>query len=165
MAHPLHAEVVRAAMPATRARAILLAEAERLESVDPTAGPAPLRIAVWRLDGGGRPDPAVLVRGAHLATQAHDFRLVQRLLEAVPDDQLDALGTIMLGERSTSWARSRPRSGSWRAGNRCRRLRMSPSPWRSLEAGTRTGACASRRRRWRSTPGREPGPRPGRSWI
>jgi len=98
MAHPLHAEVVRAAMPATRARAILLAEAERLETEDPTDGPAALRVAVWRLDGGGRPDPTVLIRGAHLARQAHDFRLVQRLLEAVPDDQLDALGNLMLGE-------------------------------------------------------------------
>src|SRR5579859_1933382 len=67
LAHPLHGEVIRAAMPRLRARAILLAEAERLEGQDPEA----LRIAVWRLDAGGRPDPAVLVRGAHLARDAH----------------------------------------------------------------------------------------------
>jgi hypothetical protein len=67
LAHPLHGEVIRAAMPRLRARAILLAEAERLETSYPAHGPAALRIAVWRLDAGGRPDPAVLVRGAYLA--------------------------------------------------------------------------------------------------
>ena len=98
LAHPLHGEVVRAAMPRLRARAILLAEAERLEARSPVPGPASLRIAVWRLDAGGRPDPAVLIRGAHLARYAHDFRVVRRLIEAVPGDQLDGVGALLLGE-------------------------------------------------------------------
>ena len=98
LAHPLHGKVVRAAMPRLRARAILLAEAGRLEALDPALGPAALRIAVWRLDAGGRPDPAVLVRGAHLARYAHDFRVVRRLVEAVPGEQLDAVGALLLGE-------------------------------------------------------------------
>src|SRR5215831_4897677 len=98
LAHPLHGEVIRAAMPRLRARAILLAEAERLETSYPADGPAALRIAVWRLDAGGRPDPAVLVRGAYLARDAHDFRVVRRLIEAVPGGQLDAAGALLLGE-------------------------------------------------------------------
>jgi DNA-binding CsgD family transcriptional regulator len=98
LAHPLHGEVVRAAMPKLRVRAILLAEAERLEALNPDPGPASLRIAVWRLDAGGRPDPAVLIRGAHLARYAHDFRVVRRLIEAVPGEQLDAIGALLLGE-------------------------------------------------------------------
>jgi len=98
LAHPLHGEVVRAAMPRLRTRAILLAEAERLEASHPDSGPAALRIAVWRLDAGGRPDPAILVRGAHLARSAHDFRLVRRLIEAVPAEQVDAVGALLLGE-------------------------------------------------------------------
>jgi ATP/maltotriose-dependent transcriptional regulator MalT len=97
LAHPLHGKVVRAAMPRSRARAILLAQADRLEAAGPT-GAAVLRIAVWRLDAGGRPDPAVLVRGAHLARYAHDFRLVRRLIEAVPREDLDAAGALLLGE-------------------------------------------------------------------
>jgi hypothetical protein len=97
LAHPLHGKVVRAAMPRSRARAILLAQADRLEAAGPT-GAAVLRIAVWRLDAGGRPDPAVLVRGAHLARYAHDFRLVRRLIEAVPREHLDAAGALLLGE-------------------------------------------------------------------
>jgi DNA-binding CsgD family transcriptional regulator len=98
LAHPLHGEVVRAAMPRLRARAILLAEAGRLEALNPDPGPASLRIAIWRLDAGGRPDPAVLITGARLARYAHDFRVVRRLIEAVPDGQLDAVGALLLGE-------------------------------------------------------------------
>src|SRR6266851_3558218 len=98
LAHPLHGRVVRAAMPRLRARAILLAEAGRLEALNPALGPAALRIAVWRLDAGGRPDPAVLVRGAHLARYAPDFRVVRRLIEAIPAEQLDAAGALLLGE-------------------------------------------------------------------
>ncbi len=98
LAHPLYAKVVRAAMPKMRARAILLAEADRLEAMNHASGPAALRIAVWRLDAGGRPDPAVLIRVAHLARYAQDFRVVRRLIEAVPDGQLDAVGALLLGE-------------------------------------------------------------------
>jgi len=96
LAHPLHGKVVRAAMPRSRARAILLAQADRLEAAAATG--AALRIAVWRLDAGGRPDPAILIRGAHLARYAHDFRVVRRLIEAVPDEHLDAAGALLLGE-------------------------------------------------------------------
>src|SRR6516164_8072691 len=98
LAHPLHAKVVRAGMPKLRVRAVLLAQAERLALASPAPGPAELQIAVWRLDAGGRPDPAVLIRGAHLARSAHDFRLVRRLIEAVPGEQLDAVGALLLGE-------------------------------------------------------------------
>ena len=98
LAHPLHAKVVRAAMPKLRARAVLLAQAERLEAASSTPGPAELRTAVWRLDAGGRPDPAVLARGAHLARSTHDFRMVRRLMEAVPSGELDAVGALLLGE-------------------------------------------------------------------
>jgi len=55
LAHPLHGTVIRAALPRSRARAILLAQTSRLEATSP-AGPAALRIAMWRLDAGGRPD-------------------------------------------------------------------------------------------------------------
>ena len=98
LAHPMYGRVIRAAMPRSRARAILLAQADRLEAAAPVPGPAALRIAIWRLDAGGRPDPAVLIRGAHLARYAHDFRVVRRLTEAVPSEQLDAAGTLLLGE-------------------------------------------------------------------
>jgi DNA-binding CsgD family transcriptional regulator len=98
LAHPLHAEVVRASMPSTRARAILLRQAERAEAAGPALGSAALRSAVWRLDAGERPQPDVLVRGAQMARHAHDFRVVRRLMEAIPEEQLDAIGALLLGE-------------------------------------------------------------------
>ena len=98
LAHPLHGEVVRAAMPRLRARTILLTQAERLEALSSVPGPAALRTAVWRLDAGGTPDPAILVHCAHLARYTHDFRLVRRLVEAVPYGQLDAVAALLLGE-------------------------------------------------------------------
>ena len=98
LAHPMHGKVVRAAMPRLRSRSILLAQASRLEALHPASGQAALRIATWRLDAGGRPDPGILLRGAHLARHAHDFRVVRRLIEAVPAAQLDAAGALLLGE-------------------------------------------------------------------
>src|SRR6516165_7977472 len=98
LAHPMYGRVIRAAMPRSRARAILLAQADRLEAAAPVPGPAALRIAIWRLDAGGQPDPAVLIRGAHMARYAHDFRVVRRLIEAVPGERLDAVGALLLGE-------------------------------------------------------------------
>ena len=77
LAHPMHGRVGRAAVPRSRARSILLAQADRLQAAAPVPGPAALRIAIWRLDAGGRPDPAVLIRGAHLARYAHDFRVAR----------------------------------------------------------------------------------------
>jgi DNA-binding NarL/FixJ family response regulator len=98
LAHPLHAEVVRASMPSLRARAILLREADRVEAAGSASGSEALRSAVWRLDAGARPEPELLLRGAQLARHAHDFRLVRRLMEAVPEEQLDAIGSLLLGE-------------------------------------------------------------------
>jgi DNA-binding CsgD family transcriptional regulator len=98
LAHPMHGKVVRAAMPRLRLRSILLAQASRLESQYQQSTAAALRIATWRLDAGGRPDPDILLRGAHLARHAHDFRVVRRLIEAIPAAQLDAAGALLLGE-------------------------------------------------------------------
>jgi DNA-binding CsgD family transcriptional regulator len=97
LAHPLHAEVVRAVTPRMRSRAILLSEADRLEAVDST-GAVAMRVALWRLDAGGTLDPAILVRGAHVARHIHDFRVVRRLIEAIPDGQLDAMAALLGGE-------------------------------------------------------------------
>src|SRR5215468_8090713 len=98
LAHPMYARVIRAAIPRSRVRAILLAQADRLEAAAPVPSPAALRIALWRLDAGGQPDPTVLIRAAHMARYAHDFRIVRRLIDAVPGERLDAVGALLLGE-------------------------------------------------------------------
>jgi len=97
LAHPMYGKVIRAIMPRSRARTLLLAQADRLEAASP-GDPAALHIAMWRLDAGERPDKGVLVRGARLARYAHDFRIVRRLMEAIPSADLDAAGALLLGE-------------------------------------------------------------------
>src|SRR5262249_56172646 len=67
LAHPLHGEVVRGAMPKLRVRKILLEEAERLEAASPASGPAALQIAVCRPHAGRRPGPAPPGPGAQPA--------------------------------------------------------------------------------------------------
>ena len=57
LAHPLHGEVVRRALPGLRARSLRLRLAETLERRDPPAPDDALRIARWRLDAGA-PIPA-----------------------------------------------------------------------------------------------------------
>jgi DNA-binding CsgD family transcriptional regulator len=83
LAHPLYGEVLRATMPSIRALRInrMLADtadasAAGLQDVDA------LRLAVWRLDGGGTGDPALLTRGAEQAHVAHDDLLAERLARA-----------------------------------------------------------------------------------
>src|SRR5260370_332504 len=78
--------------------AVRLAGAGGRAALNPGPGRAALRSAGWPLDAGGGPAPAVWVRGARLARDAHDFRVVRRLIEAVPEEQLDAVGALLLGE-------------------------------------------------------------------
>jgi hypothetical protein len=71
-----------------------------------------------RLDAGGRPDPAVLVRGAHLARYAHDFRVVRRLIESVPGEHLDAVGALLLGEAGGAAGAGEGHRPGWAGGGR-----------------------------------------------
>jgi len=97
LAHPMYGKVIRAIMPKARARSLLLTQADRLEAASPT-DPAALRIAMWRLEAGERPDKSVLVHGARVARYAYDFRIVLRLMEAIPSADLDADAALLLGE-------------------------------------------------------------------
>ena len=84
-------------MPRLRARTILLAQAGRLEASSRIPGPAALRIAVGVLrPGAARPGHPGARRPPGQARARLPF--VRRLIEAVPDEQLDAAGALLLGE-------------------------------------------------------------------
>jgi DNA-binding CsgD family transcriptional regulator len=85
MAHPLYGEVVRAGLPERRRQELLSELADRLEAHGARRREDVLRIAVWRLDGGGAGHPEVLVAAATQAHAAQDLRLSVRLAEAAFD--------------------------------------------------------------------------------
>src|SRR5262249_47191769 len=81
----------------SRARAILLAQAARLEAAGP-AGPVALRIAVWRLDAGGGADPARFVPGAPPGRLPPHLPAGGGRVQGGPVGDPCAAGALLLGE-------------------------------------------------------------------
>ncbi len=78
-AHPLYSDVVRARIPAIRLRTIARSLADALEVTGTSRREDPLRVATWRLDGGGVADPALMLSAAATARWRYDFALAERL--------------------------------------------------------------------------------------
>jgi DNA-binding CsgD family transcriptional regulator len=81
LVHPLYAEVLRAELPALRARGLAaeLGEAAVAVGMDERD---PVRVATWLLDGGGgAADPDVLVRASLRARFVDDYELSARFAE------------------------------------------------------------------------------------
>lgn len=98
VAHPLYGEALRANLPVLRRRSILLAAAERVEELGARRREDPRRIATWRLDAGGSPDPVLLLQAARVARYAHDFAEVERLTGVLMGTSPSAEATLLLGE-------------------------------------------------------------------
>jgi ATP/maltotriose-dependent transcriptional regulator MalT len=98
LAHPLHGDVLRAAMSALRRRSILLSEADAVEALGARRREDPIRIATWRLEATGRADPALLLRAARLARYDHDFRKAAKLARAALTAEPSAAAGLLLGE-------------------------------------------------------------------
>jgi DNA-binding CsgD family transcriptional regulator len=81
MGHPIYGEVLRARMPALRLRAVACSLAEAVEARGARRREDALRVATWRLDGGGaRPD--LMLAPATTARWRYDFPLAERLARA-----------------------------------------------------------------------------------
>jgi DNA-binding CsgD family transcriptional regulator/DNA-binding transcriptional ArsR family regulator len=98
LAHPLHGEVLRSELPEMRKGEMLRAQVARLEARGLRGPDDQLRCARWRLESGDEADPTLLERAAHIARYAHDFRLVERLLRAVPPARRTIEARLLLGE-------------------------------------------------------------------
>lgn len=98
LAHPLYGEVLRADMTATGRHAILLAVAETTTSLGARRREDPRRVATWRLDGGGNPDPALLRQAAVVARNANDFVAVARLSRYLRRHGPTVETAVLLGE-------------------------------------------------------------------
>jgi DNA-binding CsgD family transcriptional regulator len=98
MAHPLYAEVVRAGLPALRRQEISRALADMIESRGPHRREDALRVAMWRLDGGGADHHELMLEGAHQARFAFDFVLAERLARAAWELEPSAAVGHVFGE-------------------------------------------------------------------
>ncbi|MFD3330519.1 response regulator transcription factor [Streptomyces sp. NPDC058701] len=98
LAHPLHGEVLRAAMSPQRRRQVLLQQAERIEAYGSNRRDDALYVASWRLMATGTADPALLREGAVLARYAHDYEQVTTLLGALPEEEQTTHTRLMTGE-------------------------------------------------------------------
>jgi DNA-binding CsgD family transcriptional regulator/tetratricopeptide (TPR) repeat protein len=98
LAHPIHADVVRAGLHTLRARSILIEHAATVEAFGARRREDPLRIATWRLEATGRADPELLLRAARLARFDHDYRQTAKLARAVLANEPSATAGLLLGE-------------------------------------------------------------------
>ncbi|HVE26950.1 MAG TPA: LuxR C-terminal-related transcriptional regulator [Sporichthya sp.] len=81
LGHPLYGEVLRAKVPALRARTIARSLAEQVEATGARRREDALRVATWRLVGGGA-QPGAMLHAAELARWRYDFSLAEELASA-----------------------------------------------------------------------------------
>lgn len=95
LAHPYYSAAVRETMPRIRAIALLNEQADIVEREGMHAADE-LRVAIWRLDAGGRADPDLLLRAAGLAHRGLDHRTAARLAEAAIAGGIDTAEAHMM---------------------------------------------------------------------
>ena len=82
LAHPLYGEVLRARTTGRRARGAHRALADAVQATGARRRDDSLRVALWRLEGGGDIDARSLLDAAVQAEAAFDLRLAERLARA-----------------------------------------------------------------------------------
>jgi DNA-binding CsgD family transcriptional regulator len=81
-AHPLYGDVVRSSLPDLRRRRLTCTLADSLERQGAASRHDSIRLALWRLDGGGTTAPGLLLTAARHAHFAFDGATAERLSRA-----------------------------------------------------------------------------------
>ena len=84
LAHPIYGDVLRQRVPPLRARTIARSLADAAEAAETRRPEDLLRIATWRLAGGGA-EPTLMYEAAVAARWRYDFPLAERLARAAVD--------------------------------------------------------------------------------
>jgi DNA-binding CsgD family transcriptional regulator len=84
LAHPIYGDVLRSGLTALRERSIARLLAEAVEAHGVRRRQDVLRVANWRLVGGGG-QPELLLQGATVARWRYDYRLAERLARSARD--------------------------------------------------------------------------------
>jgi DNA-binding CsgD family transcriptional regulator len=82
LAHPLHGDVLRERTPVLRARAVRRSLADAVTEAGARRRGDVLRVALWRVDGGGEAKPDLLLAAAHQAKFAYDSAVALKLARA-----------------------------------------------------------------------------------
>lgn len=82
LAHPMYSEAVRTSTPTIKARSIMRLLAEAHEAAGVKRLNDALRVALWRLEGGGATDATLLTTAALHAVSAFDYSVAERLARA-----------------------------------------------------------------------------------
>jgi DNA-binding CsgD family transcriptional regulator len=98
LAHPLHGQVIRDALPTLTRRRLLLEQAELIEARGRRRREDPVRVATARLDATGSADPELLLAAARLARYSYDYQQVKRLARAAMMEKANAEAGLLLGE-------------------------------------------------------------------
>jgi DNA-binding CsgD family transcriptional regulator len=85
LVHPLYVDVLRRSTSALHRSAMGRTLADAAEASGGRRRDDPLRIGIWRMDGGGGGRPEILLRAAETARWHYDFGLAERLAQAAVD--------------------------------------------------------------------------------
>ena len=94
----MYAEALRARFSPLRARASARALAEGLEATGSRRREDTLRLATWRLEGGGSLQPDIMLAAATTAGGRHDFPLAERLARAAVNAGAGFEAGLLLGQ-------------------------------------------------------------------
>jgi DNA-binding NarL/FixJ family response regulator len=105
LSHPIYGEVLRGRMPGLRARAIARSLAESVEGTGAGRREDLLRIATWRLIGGGA-EPELMYQAAVEARWRYDFALAERLARAAVDEGAGFQASVLAAQLASLQGRS-----------------------------------------------------------
>lgn len=100
--HPLHGDVVLSRVGVVEQRRLRRVLADEVEAHGTGSHHETLRVATWRLDGGGEVDAALLTEAAVIANQAFDRPLAEKLGRAARDRGARGLSDVALAEALTT---------------------------------------------------------------
>lgn len=115
LAHPLYGATLRGGLPPRRRHEILLGHLARIRARPARRRDDGAELAKLLLATTGTADPALLVPGALTARHAHDYRQVEAMTEALPEQARTVPARMMHGEALMNMARWREADGVFRA--------------------------------------------------
>jgi DNA-binding CsgD family transcriptional regulator len=98
LGHPLYGEVIRSRMPVIRTRTLHRNLADTAEATGARRREDPLRIATWRLQGGGTARPDLMVAAAQQARARWALPLAERLATAAIEAGAGFPARLLLGQ-------------------------------------------------------------------